>query len=294
MRRTNESLCTLSEAHVHRGSSCFWGRHMTYIAYLDEFGHIGPYVSRIHPRYKESPVFGLAGLILPASEVRSFGTWFFQRKQELLDWEIKRAGKHPATWEKKGAALYTLRNISKYPELRHFTNRLFNKIENIGGKVFFVGTEKTASPEEHEPNRLYISILREAIKRINQFCEDDCPSGTSFLLVLDEHDQRDALVTAAAQAMYNTDDPRRRLIEPPFQVESNRYQTLQAADWIAALVGRLGACWAESGQYEDWTPIRNYFEARINRVAVRSGIRTGAAASFIDKEANEIAKTLES
>ena len=43
---------------------------MTYFAYLDEFGHIGPYVSRADPRYKESPVFGLAGFVLPAAEVR--------------------------------------------------------------------------------------------------------------------------------------------------------------------------------------------------------------------------------
>lgn len=40
---------------------------MTYIAYLDEFG--------------------LAGFVLPIEEVRGFGTWFFQRKCELLAFE---------------------------------------------------------------------------------------------------------------------------------------------------------------------------------------------------------------
>ena len=57
---------------------------MTYFAYLDEFGHIGPYVSREDSRYNESPVFGLAGFVLPSEQVRGFGTWFFQRKCELL------------------------------------------------------------------------------------------------------------------------------------------------------------------------------------------------------------------
>ena len=76
---------------------------MTYFAYLDEFGHIGSYIRRTDPRYKDSPVFGLAGFVLPAAEVRGFGTWFFQRKCELLDFEIKRSGEHPAVWEKKGA-----------------------------------------------------------------------------------------------------------------------------------------------------------------------------------------------
>ena len=33
---------------------------MTYFAYLDEFGHVGPYVTRTDPKFRESPVFGLA------------------------------------------------------------------------------------------------------------------------------------------------------------------------------------------------------------------------------------------
>ena len=106
---------------------------MTYFAYLDEFGHIGPYVSRRDRRYKESPVFGLAGFVLSSEVVRGFGTWFFQRKCELLEFEIKRSGKHPALWEKKGASLYTATNVTRYAELRKFTNRLFNKIEALGG-----------------------------------------------------------------------------------------------------------------------------------------------------------------
>lgn len=247
---------------------------MTYIAYLDEFGHVGPYVSRDHVSYSESPVFGLAGLILPATEVRSFGTWFYKRKQELLAWEIARAAKHPATWEKKGAALYTLANVTKYPELRHFTNRLLNRISSVGGRTFFVGMHKSAPVDQHDPNALYLAILREAIKRLDNFAEHDCPKGSRFLMVLDEHALRSNLITTASQAMYNPEEPRRHLIEPPFQVESHRYQTLQAADWIAGLVGRLGATWVAPASYEDWSPFRLYFEDRLNLVSVRSGIRT--------------------
>ena len=91
---------------------------MTYFAYLDEFGHVGPYVARTDPKYRESPVFGLAGFVLPADEVRGFGTWFFQRKCEFLAFEIDRSEKHPALWEKKGSSLYTVTNVSRYPALR--------------------------------------------------------------------------------------------------------------------------------------------------------------------------------
>lgn len=46
---------------------------------------------------------------------------------------------HPAIWEKKGASLYTVTNVTRYRELRNTTNRLLNKIESIGGFVFYVG-----------------------------------------------------------------------------------------------------------------------------------------------------------
>ena len=250
---------------------------MTYFAYLDEFGHIGPYISRTDPRYKTSPVFGLAGFVLPAVAVRGLGTWFFQRKCELLKFEIERSEVHPAVWEKKGASLFTVRNVTRYRELRVFTNRLLNKIEKLGGFVFYVGIEKTAAPAEHDPNQLYKSVLVEAIKRIDDFCERNGDSQDSFIVILDEHDQRSALITAAARSMYGN-EPRRHLIEPPFHVESYRYQTLQAADWIAGLVGRLGAIWAAPVAYPDNEPFRRYFEHRVNRASHRSGIRTSAAA----------------
>ena len=246
---------------------------MTYLAYLDEFGHIGPYVSKEAPKYNESPVFGFAGFVLPAEEVRGFGTWFFQRKCQLLDAEIQRSGQHPAFWEKKGSSLYTVRNVLKYQELRHFTYRLFNQIENLGGFVFYVGIKKTATLAAHRPNMLYAKVFLEAIKRIDHFCALDCQPPNHFLLILDEHQQREDLLTRAAQSMYGK-EKRRHLIEMPFHLESHRYQTLQAADWIAGLVGRLGAIWADSVAYAENDIFRKYFERQLNRICRRSGIRS--------------------
>ncbi len=215
-----------------------------YFAYLDEFGHIGPFVDRKHPRYKESPVFGLAGFVMPTDHVRHFGTWFFQRKCQLMKANIKRSGKHPWEWEKKGAKLYHPNNMHRYPWLRHFTLRLFSKIRNSGGFVFYCGLEKTASPGEHNPEGLYRSILRQSIKRIDEFCEKDCSSPEGFALLLDEHDQRKSLLAQAARSMYGPADQCKRLVEQPFHLESHRYQNLQVADWIAGLIGWIEALWA--------------------------------------------------
>ena len=246
---------------------------MTQIAYLDEFGHVGPYVFRSDPKHNDSPVFGLAGFVMPADEVRGFGTWFYQRKCELLDFEIQRSGEHPAVLEKKGASLYTVRNVEQYRELRQTTFRLLNKIARVGGRVFYVGIRKSADPNAHEANALYRYVLGEAIRRIDAYCREDHTSAERFLLALDEHQQRAELLTTAAQDLYGGDQPRRQLIEPPLQLESHRYQTLQAADWLAGLVGRLGAIWTEPDAWPENVGFRRYFEYRLTRVQVRSGVR---------------------
>lgn len=247
---------------------------MTYIAYLDEFGHVGPYIGRAHPKHNDSPVFGLAGFVLPLDEVRGFATWFFQRKCQLLAFEIARSGEHPALWEKKGSSLYTARNVATYPELRKFTNRLLNKIAKLDGFVFYVGIKKTAPVGIHSPNLLYRRILSEAIKRLDEFCAKDCAPSSNFVLALDEHDQRAALITEASRNMFGGSRPRRHLIEPPFQLESHRYQTLQTADWIAGLVGRLGASWVDPDSFPENALFRKYFQDRLHRTSRRSGIRS--------------------
>jgi hypothetical protein len=90
------------------GLSCFYtyepGNLVHYVVYLDEFGHIGPYVSRDHKNYNDSPVFGLAGVMLPAQEVREFAIFFYKLKCRLLAWDLqnKNPGKLPAyQWEKR-------------------------------------------------------------------------------------------------------------------------------------------------------------------------------------------------
>lgn len=245
---------------------------MILIAYLDEFGHVGPYVSRSDPRHNDSPVFGFAGFLMPAEEVRAFGTWFFRRKRELLGFEIRRSGRHPAEWEKKGSSLYRAANLRRYPKLRRLTGRLLTRIERAGGHVFYAGIRKTATPGSHDANALYSAMLRESIGRIDAFCREDCDPPARFLLALDEHPRRAELLTAVGRDMHSGSDPRRQLVEPPFHLESHRYQTVQAADWIAALVGRLGAHWKEPEAWPENAEFGRHFGRRLTGLQVRSGI----------------------
>ncbi|MFJ4210199.1 DUF3800 domain-containing protein [Paenarthrobacter sp. NPDC089675] len=66
------------------------------IAYLDEFGHVGPYVSRDHAKYKDHPVFGYAGYIIPAQHARYFGAEFLRVKRTLFKTEIEQDSSPPS------------------------------------------------------------------------------------------------------------------------------------------------------------------------------------------------------
>ncbi len=246
---------------------------MIYVAYLDEFGHVGPYVARSDSRHKTSPVFGFAGYIMPADAVRGFGTWFFKRKAELFTRPMARSPKHPATWERKGSELFRAAAVRSNRNVRNLPGRLFGEISRVGGRVFYVGIQKTANPAEHRVNGLYSGMLREAIWRLDQFCAAEGGPRAKFLLALDEYSGREKLLTQVSRDMYGGEEPRRALIEPPFHLESHRYQTVQAADWIAALVGRLGAYWTEPTVWPENEVFQRYYAARLRAVRVRSGIR---------------------
>lgn len=278
-RRGPSGDCPHSEAHARAWAFVFLELALLYFAYLDEFGHIGPYIARNDPAHNDSPVFGLAGMILPYNQVRAFSTWFYQLKCRLLEWEIQEAGQHPSTWEKKGSALYTTRNVTTYPELRRATFRLLNKIRAVGGHVFYVGLQKNRPVAEFNAQGLYLTVLGEAMKRLNQYADE---RDAEMIIVMDEHQDREAILTRASQAMYGGPTPRRRIIEPPFQVESERYQTCQCADWLCGLVGRIGAYQSQPVEWNDMAWTQTYFQDRLDAASVRSSIRLQTATAPVD------------
>lgn len=240
-----------------------------YIAYLDEFGHDGPYVSRSDPHYKTSPVFGLAGFLLPVDEARYFSTSFFKLKSRIFQKEISHSQKKAAQWEKKGSDFFKPSKIKKVREIRNSFNRLVNEIhKKRHGYVFYVGTEKQGDAPKHNSTSLYKATLREAIKRIDKFCVSQ---DAHFILCLDYHSNRAEMVKTSAIEMYG--ESRRCLIEPLFHAESDLYQTLQFADWIAAVVGKIYAYNTRPNEFSEMEPFKTYFEDRIRQASLSSGVR---------------------
>lgn len=249
---------------------------MHYFLYLDEFGHIGPYVSATDPRYKTSPIFGLGGMILPASSVRNFSTFFFQLKNRLCRYELQASGVPPYQWEYKGSSVYRPKNIKRYPELRCSTNRMLNTIQKSGGHIFYVGLAKYLSPQESNPEKLYLSVLKEVIKRVEAFAER---RESTVSIVLDQvssigqiNDLRAAVVSQACIEMFGANH-RIRLIEPPMQVESHLYQTVQCADWLCALIARVETFQLDPESFHAYEAFDQYFGARVKEASIQSGVR---------------------
>ena len=237
-----------------------------YIAFLDEFGHIGPYISRKDLSYNQSPVFGLSGYIIPHTEARAFSTFFFQIKGWMLAKELKQVQVHPATWEKKGNELFTNKNINKYQKLGEGLNRLINRLVQSGGKFFYYGREKYQSPDKPNATGLYTTVLSHAIRQADNYVGS---KNTQFFMILDQHSDRIRLLEASAKTMFGS-TPARALIEPPFQVESHLYQTIQAADWIASITGKALAHRVSPDQFPDWAWAAALFTDDMERYSTHS------------------------
>ena len=83
---------------------------------------------------------------------------------------------------------------------------------------------------------------------------------------------RAEIVEAASVAMFGNDQ-RRCLIEPPVAVESHLYQTIQCADWICGILGRLSNYWCETQNKSELADFQKYFGTRVAEAQRRSGLR---------------------
>jgi hypothetical protein len=234
-----------------------------YFVYLDEFGHIGPYVGRTNPKFNESPVFGLAGMILPEDAVRPFATYFLKQKEGIFQNEIELSGKISAKWEKKGTSFIRTKPLSTYVELRRTLHRVIKKIDGMGGSIFYYGREKRRGVHEGlNPTGLYTTCMSHALRKINRFCDQ---RNSSFVVVMDQHSARKELLECAAKTMFGK-EPCTRLASPPFEVESYLNQNIQAADWIATLIGRLSAYDVCPDEFSDYEYIKTIFADKIQKI----------------------------
>ncbi len=242
---------------------------ITYIAYLDEFGHDGPFISRHHKVHNGSPVFGLAGFVLPVHNIRKFSTDFFKMKKALFAEEIKKSQRPPAKWEKKGADHFRVSKIED-PTIREtFIKPINTIIHKLDGHIFYVGSAKNHLKREITSSTLYKYTLREAIKRLDNFC---MKKNANLLLCADYHSNRKMMIETCGIEMFGISN-RTSLLEPMFHADSHLYQTVQFADWIAAIIGKYETYNARPDEYTDYQKFHHYFDKRLQQASINSSIR---------------------
>lgn len=239
-----------------------------YFVYLDEFGHIGPFVSRTDKKYKESPVFGVAGVILQDTAIRKFATTFLQLKTHTFTSDINKSGMIPQKWEKKGSDIFRPKAIARYYNLLQCGFRLISGIKRFNGNICYYGREKIARKFDGNSTGLYTTVFSHAIRHLDEFFS---AQGETFVLVVDEHSARKELLTCAEKTMFG-EHPARSLISPPFEVESYLNQNIQAADWIAAIIARLAAYEVLPDQYQDYEKFRNQYWDRMHEIAIDNSV----------------------
>ncbi|AOF54465.1 hypothetical protein BKG91_09920 [Rodentibacter caecimuris] len=251
----------------------------TYIVYLDEFGHIGPYISSEHSQHNTHPAFGLGGFVLPINAVRPFSSFFFDLKLKLFqNFDIKQAKEKAksngerfqlSTWEKKGSQQYSVVNLKKYKDfLIRSTSRIINRITSKGGFLFYVGEAKFRDPKQHNPQEVYKSSLTEIIKRLDdEFKSEDA----QFLIFMDDSEGSADLVKKSIYEMHQ--NGRFQLIEAPMQVDSKLYQTIQCADWLCAIYGKISYYQIEPQAKPEYELFVRYFGDKIASAQKRSNVR---------------------
>lgn len=210
------------------------------IAYLDEFGHVGPYIEHGHPKFGQHPVFGYAGFILPAGSARDIGAEFKRVKTSLFKTEIAKTVL-PAQWERKGSEYFTSGSIEARPEQIRTFKGLVKQIRAFDGRLFYYGDEKlrgTLKTTGRTPQAIMHDALRETINRICTYAEsrDD-----DVLILMDSFTDKTRQELAAktyAHIYSRRRTEMRRIIEAPLHIESKLNSGIQLADWICGLVGR--------------------------------------------------------
>lgn len=228
------------------------------LAYLDEFGHVGPYISSRHPRFNTHPAFGYGGFILPADHAREFAAYFEHVKENLLAFEIQQANAHPRRWEKKGASLLTSRNMEVYgDEVRRALAGLARRLAKLGGRLTFHGQIKpigSAVETGQSAADRSAQTLKQAIIRLARYADERRESIMIFMDSVDAKPRLEA-VMAAASFIYRAHSPElRRVVEIPMQLESHFYATTQYADWLCALISRASQFHLAADAEFEWAP----------------------------------------
>ena len=213
------------------------------LAYIDEIGEPGAFISRDHARFNTHPAFGYAGFIINDHDAGYFASKFQQDKAALFANEIRESDRDAGRWEKKGSEIFTGKTMACYPQQFRVFDGLVRLLTDRGGKLFYYADEKSrGTPKQAvlDPADRETAAMQETLNRLATYAE---AKKRNLLVMMDQVDEKQR--KSRLQSMYAHILGRgtrriemRRIVEPPMHIDSQLSANIQFADWVAACVGR--------------------------------------------------------
>lgn len=212
------------------------------LAYIDETGEPGAYISSEHPKYRTSPAFGYAGFIIPEEAAWDFGAHFQREKRVLFATEIAEA-EQPGRWERKGASIFRPRVPENFPQQIRVFNALVRRLRDRHGYLFYYADEKpigTPKQTRLNPVERESQAMAETLNRLARHADR---RNSNILVMIDQINEKtraDRLPRMYEHVFGRVGDypEMRRIVEPPMHIDSKLSPGIQFADWVAACVTR--------------------------------------------------------
>lgn len=225
------------------------------LAYIDEIGEPGAFVSHDHQRFNTSPAFGYAGFIIPAHNARAFGGAFTGEKKARFSKELS-AAKNPGRWEAKGANLFRPDTPTERPENLRIFGSLVRTNSALSGHLFYyanekpLGTPKQTALDEVVRER---DAMQETLNRIARHADN---LGQEVMVLIDSINEKTRVKRVADMYAHifsrSAEYPEMKaIVEPPMHLDSVLSANIQFADWVAAYVTRaIGRQLIEDSKYK--------------------------------------------
>lgn len=228
------------------------------IAYIDEVGEAGPFVSKNHPKCNTSPVFGYAGFIVPEEHVHALSRDVALTKQRfyslLCGDKQEEREQYTPTWERKGAELLSKHAMGRAGRREVIALRaLLSRISGTyGGKLFYFVREKPIGSHrqvwgkdidnnwKNKREERTLECLSEAINRLCTYAESEEQNILLFQDMINENERYHQVRRSYAHVYSRISEHQemRRILEAPAYIDSELSTNIQCADWIATLIGR--------------------------------------------------------
>lgn len=211
------------------------------LAYLDEVGEPGPFVSKSHPKYNTSSAFGYAGFIIPDQYAVDFSAYVAKVKRDVF---LAPSDSEQNLWERKGAQIFRPGTVDRFPyQLRAFNAMVGRLVSEYQGRLFYYVDEKhigTPKQTNWDSENVEVHALTESLNRIARFADS---KESNVLVMMDQVNEKTRM--ARIHQMYGHIYGRMksfkemgRLVESPMHVDSLLSNSIQFADWVASFTGR--------------------------------------------------------